>query len=179
VTSAASEHFLVVVERLRIIENGTGSTQLLILNPETGAVRYRLKGEFDDLSASGDYLMVLEGAGGPGQARLYTCSLPECGRNPGLLLTAKEILRFQVHGDYILTWGIYDAACFSRTTGKRLWQKGQIDWSEPFGSEMIAADFSFKGSTARIVSINLQTGAERVLFARRVTKKDKTLFRPF
>ena len=162
-----------------IIENGTGSTQLLILNPETGPVLYRLKGEFSDLSASGDSLMVLEEAGGPGQARLYSCSLPECGRNPGLLLSAKEILRFHVHGDYILTWGIYDSACFSRATGKRLWQKGQIDWSEPFGSEMIAANFSSKGSKARIVSINLQTGAERVLFVRRVTKKDKTSFRPF
>lgn len=68
---------------------------------------------------------------------------------------------------------------FFRTTGKRLWQKGQIDWSEPFGAEMIATDFSAKGSMARIVSINLQTGAERVHFARGVTKKDKTSFRPF
>src|SRR5260370_16539390 len=118
--------------------------------------------------------MVLEDADGHGQARLYTCSLPECGRNPGLLLSAKEILRFRVHGDYILTWGIYDSACFSRATGRRLWQKGQIDWSEPFGSEMIAADFSSKGSKARIFSTNLHTGAPHFLFLTRLPKNYKT-----
>src|SRR2546427_7918690 len=121
VASAASDHFLAVAERLRTYEGGTGSTQLLILKPETGAVLHRLRGEFGDLSATGDSLVVLEDAGGPGQARLYRCTLPECAKNPGVLLSAKEILRFQTYGDYILTWGIYDAACFSRATGERLW----------------------------------------------------------
>jgi hypothetical protein len=122
VTSAVSEHFLVVVQRLKVIDGDDGSEQLLALNPDTGAILSRLRGEFSDLSTKGDSLTVLESAStrDPGKARLYTCVLPQCTKSPGVLLSAKEILRFQTYGDYVLTWGIYDAACFSLATGKRL-----------------------------------------------------------
>ena len=180
VTSAFSDHFLVIVERLRVYEGDAGSEQLRVLNPETGAILSQLRGEFDDLSASEDSLTVLEGTfGAPGEARLYTCMLPNCAKGPGILLRAKEILRFQSHGDYVLTWGVYDAACFSRITGERLWQKGQIDWTAPFDARMVAADYDRKKSSARIISIDLKTGAQSVLFEQRVTKKDKASFRPF
>ena len=179
-TSAVSDHFLVIVERLREYEGGSGSEQLQVLNPETGAILSQLRGEFDDLSASGDSLTVLEGtSGGPGEARLFKCMLPNCAKGPGILLRAKEILRFQSYEDYVLTWGVYDAACFSRITGERLWQKGQIDWTAPFDGRMVAADYDRKKSSARIISIDLKTGAQSVLFEQRVTKNDKASFRPF
>ena len=180
VTSAVSDHFLVIVERLRVTHGYTGSEQLRVLNPETGAILSQMTGEFDDLSASGDSLTVLAGTFGiPGEARLYTCVLPSCAKSPGILLRTKEMLRFQFYGDYVLTWGIYDAACFSRVTGERLWQKGQIDWTVPFDDRMVAADYDRKKSSARIISIDLKTGAQSVLFEQRVTKKDKASFRPF
>jgi hypothetical protein len=179
VMSAISDHFLTIVERLRVHED-SGSEQLRVLNPETGAILAEMRGEFDDLSASGDSLTVLEGTSGvPGEARLYTCMLPNCAKGPGILLRAKEMLRFQTHGNYILTWGIYHAACFSRITGERLWQKGQLDWTAPLGTRMVAADYDRKKSSARIISIDLQSGTESVLFEQRVTKKDKASFRPF
>lgn len=180
VTSAVSDHFLVIVESLRAYEGGTGSKRLRVLDPDTGVILSELRGEFDDLSASGDSLTVLEGTFGvPGEARLFTCMLPNCAKSPGVLLRAKEILRFQSHGDYVLTWGVYDAACFSRITGERLWQKGQIDWTAPFDDRMVAADHDRKKSSARIISIDLKTGAQSVLFEQRVTKNDKANFRPF
>jgi hypothetical protein len=181
VTSAVSDHFLVIVESLRAYEYGTGSKRLRVLNPDTGVILSELTGEFDDLSASGDSLTVLEGTFGvPGEARLFTCMLPKCaGGRPGILLRAKEILRFQSYGDYVLTWGVYDAACFSRITGERLWQKGQIDWAAPFGDRMVAADYDRKKSSARIISIDLKTGAQSVLFEQRVAKNDKANLRPF
>jgi hypothetical protein len=180
VTSAVSDHFLVIVERLRVFEGGTGSEQLRVLNPETGAILSQLRGEFIDLSASGDSLTVLGGTFGvPGEARLFTCMLPDCATSPGILLRAKEILKFQSHGDYVLTSGIYDAAYFSRVTGERLWEKGQIDWAVPLDDRMIAADYDRKKSSARIISIDLKTGAQLVLFEQRVTKKDRASFRPY
>ena len=123
---------------------------------------------------------MLEGtSGGPGEARLFKCMLPNCAKGPGILLRAKEILRFQSYEDYVLTWGVYDAACFSRITGERLWQKGQIDWTAPFDGRMVAADYYRKKSSARIISIDLKTGAQSVLFEQRVTKSDKASLRPF
>jgi len=173
---AASERFLAVIDQLKTYDS-TGSKELLVLNPRTGSVLSRLRGEFGDLLLSGDSLTVIEDASRPGGDRLYTCTLPECRRNAGVRLSAKEILRFQIYQDYVLTWGIYDAACFSRLTGKRLWEKGQIEWSSPSKNEMIAADYQSKKQIARIISIDLQSGAERVLFARRVAKEDNAAFR--
>jgi hypothetical protein len=105
--------------------------------------------------------------------------LPNCAKGPGILLRAKEILRFQSYGDYVLTWGVYDVACFSRNTGERLWQKGQIDRTAPIDARMVAADYDRKKSSARIISIDLKTGAQSVLFEQRVTKNDEASFRPF
>jgi outer membrane protein assembly factor BamB len=176
VSAAASKGVLGLIDRLRIT-HGDGNYELLVLNPESGEILFRRKGEFRDLAAREGSLDVLEGTG-PGDGQLYICDLPACVKNPGLGLSAKEILSFQLYRDFVLTWGLYDAACFSRSTGERLWEKGQIEWTLPFENEMIAADYSLKGNAARIISIDLRTGAERVLFSRGLTEKDRKAFIP-
>jgi len=170
VRSAAIGKFLAVID-------GLFSPQLLVLNPDTGEVLSRRRGKFLDLWVSDDSLAILESGVSPGKAKLYSCSLPDCGSAPHLVLSAKEILRFRMYRDYVITAGIYDSACFVRSTGKRLWRKGQIEWSKPFGTEMVVT--SSKRKLARIVSIDLHSGAEHVLFAQRVTKKDSASFAPW
>jgi hypothetical protein len=79
----------------------------------------------------------------------------------------------------VITAGIYDTACFSRDTGRRLWQKGQLEWSVPFDGVMVITDFDAKRRSSRIVSVNLQTGTEKVLFTRPVTRNDERAFLPW
>ena len=170
VISAFSEDHLVIID-------GFHSPRLLVLNPETGAILSIQSGNFLNLWISGDTLTLLENGAHPGEAVLYDCKLPQCAdKSAKVAVSAKEILTFRVYRDYVITAGIYDSACFLRSGGKRLWQKGQLEWSEPFDDEMVATDFSSKDQAARLFSINLQTGEERVLFVRKVTEKDRKAF---
>ena len=179
---AASAHvanFLAVVYRLRSYQFDDGSEKLSVLDPDTGAILSQRQGEFGDLWPLEDSVGVLEISHGAEKADFYICKLPECRKNSVVSLSAKEILRVRVYRDYIITAGIYDAACFDRATGRRLWEKGQLEWSEPFDNEMVITDFSSQDQTARIVSIDLSTGREQPLFSRTVTDHDKANFQPW
>lgn len=159
--------------------SGLFAATLLVLNPDTGQVLSSRTGRFTDLAEAGSRLAVLEEGEGPGDAGLSFCELPECAPGKAVALKAKEILQFRLHGDYVITAGIYDMACFSRSTAKRLWQKGQMEWSIPFEDSMIVTDFEAQSHTSRIVSIRLSDGTETVLFARPVTKRDENEFLPW
>ncbi len=179
VASAQVGVFLAVVDRLRTFDLGVGDARLLILNPDTGAVLSKRNGKFTDLWPGEDSLGVLEVGSGGGKAEFYVCKLPECAKENPISLFAKEILRVRLYGEYIITAGIYDSACFERATGTQLWEKGQLEWSQPFDAEMVVTDFSPSDQTARIVAVELRSGHEQVLFSRKVTRHDKANFRPW
>jgi len=66
---------------------------------------------------------------------LHFATLPNLKDARTLKLVAKEILRFWLPGDFVLTAGIYDTACFDRKTGERYWEKGALgQW---FGSVIV------------------------------------------
>jgi hypothetical protein len=179
IPSAKVGGFLAVVDGLERYDPSIGNAQLLILNPDTGAVLSKHVGRFTDLWPLEDSLGVLEVESGSAEAEFYVCKLPDCAKKSPLLLSAKEILRVRLYKEYIITAGIYDSACFERATGTRLWEKGQLEWSEPFDDEMVVTDFSPKDQTARIVAVDLRNGQEHVLFSRNVTRHDKASFRPW
>ena len=179
IPSAQVGGFLAVVDRPRTYDPSIGDARLLILNPDTGAVLSKHDGKFMDLWPLVDSLGVLERGSGGAEAEFYVCKLPECAKENPLSLSAKEILKVRLYGEFIITAGIYDSACFERATGTRLWEKGQLEWSEPFDDEMVVTDFSPKDHTARIVAVDLRNGQERVLFFRKVTRHDKASFRPW
>lgn len=179
VISAQVGSFLAVVDRLRKYDSSSGDSLLLILNPDTGAVLLKHNGNFTDLWPLADSLAVLERGSRAAEAEFYICKPPDCGKENAISLSAKEMLRVRVYGEYIMTAGIYDAACFERATGKRLWEKGQLEWSEPFDDEMVVTDFSPADQTARIVAVALRSGQEHLLFSRKVTPHDKASFRPW
>jgi PQQ-like domain len=179
VASAQVGVFLAVVDRLRTYDPVVGDTRLLILNPDTGAVLSKRDGKFTDLWPLEDSLAVLERGSGGAEAEFYVCKLPDCAKKNPISLSAREILRVRLYGEYIITAGIYDSACFERATGTRLWEKGQLEWSQPFDDEMVVTDFSPSDQTARIVAVELRSGHEQVLFSRKVTRHDKANFRPW
>jgi hypothetical protein len=179
VPSAQAQGFLAIVDRLRRYDPSLGDAQLIILNPDTGAVLSKHDGTFTDLWPLVDSLGVLEHGNGGAEAEFYVCKLPDCAKGDPLSLSAKEILKVRLYGEYIITAGIYDSACFERATGTRLWEKGHLEWSEPFDDEMVVTDFSPKDQTARIVAVNLRNGQEHVLFFRRVTRHDRASFKPW
>jgi len=167
------------VGNLLAVINGAFGSTLLVVDPEMGEVLSRRTGQYLDLSDHGTGLAVLESADAPGEATLFFCDLPACTPKTRLHLSAKEILRFRLYGDYVITAGIYDAACFSLSDGRKLWQRGQLEWSLPFDDEMIITDYDRSTNSSRIVSINLRTGVHTVLFAKTVTKHDERAFRPW
>ena len=169
----------VVGSFLAALDSEWESAKLLILNPDTGDLLSQSTGRFVDLWPLDDSLAVLEDTQNGSEADLFVCKLPQCTRGTPVRLQAKEMLRVRLYRDYIITAGIYDSACFERSTGKRLWEKGQLEWSEPFDDEMVITDFSPKNQKARIVSIDLSTGHESVLFTRTVTEHDRKNFRPW
>jgi hypothetical protein len=153
---------------------------LLILQADTGAVLSKRSGNFVDLWPLDDALGVLErGRTAADEAEFYVCEFPECAKKSPVSLSAREILSVRLYKDYIITAGIYDAACFERATGKRLWEKGQLEWSQPFDNQMIVTNFSRADQNARVVSVDLRTGQEHVLFSRKVTPHDRISFRPW
>jgi hypothetical protein len=179
VVSAQGGGFLAVVDKVRRYDPSVGDARLIILDPDTGAVLSKRDGNFTELWPLADSLGVLEHGSGAAEAEFYVCKLPDCARANPISLSAKEILKVRLSGDYIITAGIYDSACFERATGKRLWEKGQLEWSEPFDNEMVVTDFSPTDQTARMVAVNLRSGQEHLLFSRKVTRHDKTDFRPW
>jgi hypothetical protein len=180
-TPALQVHnFVAVVDRLASYDPSVGDSQLVVLQADTGAVLSKRIGRFVDLWPFEGSLGVLERARtGADEAEFYVCQLPECEQTNPVSLSAKEILKVRLYKDYIITAGIYDAACFERTTGKRLWEKGQLEWSEPFDDQMIVTKFSRRDQSARIVSVDLQTGQEQVLFSRKVTPRDRASVKPW
>jgi len=168
------------VGKFLAILDGLFSPQLLVLNPESGEVLSRRKGNFVDLGEWEGKLAVMEvEESNSGNGHLYLCGLPACDLTHPVLLKAREILRFRFYQDFLITAGIYDAACFSRLTGERLWDKGQLEWSQPYDDLMVVTDFSTKDRRSRIVAVALRTGTERVLFSRRVTRTDEREFQPW
>jgi hypothetical protein len=149
------------VGNLLAVINGAFGSTLLVVDPETGEVLSRRTGQYLDLSDHGTGLAVLESADAPGEATLFFCDLPACTPKTRLHLSAKEILRF------------------SLSDGRKLWQRGQLEWSLPFDDEMIITDYDRSANSSRIVSINLRTGVQTVLFARTVTKHDERAFQPW
>lgn len=178
VVSARVDGFLALVDSLRSYDPKIDDSRLLILSPDTGAVVSKRDGNFMDLWPLENSLGVLERGSGATEAQFYVCKLPDCAKESPITLSAKEILRVRLYGQYIITAGIYDSACFARATGKRLWEKGQLEWSQPFDDEMIVTDFSTADQTARIVAVELQSGQEHILFSRKVTGHDRLVFRP-
>ena len=177
--SVRAGKYLAVVDMLRILSVPPGhDSKLTILNPDTGDVLSQREGNFRDLWPLDDSMAVFEATGGPTEAELYVCTLPSCAKGPSILLSAREILKGRMYGDYVITAGFYDSACFARATGKRLWEKGQLEWSQPFDNEMIVTDYSRHNRAARILSIDLATGNQRVLFSRIVTDHDRASFKP-
>jgi len=179
IPSAEAAGVLAVVDMLPRYDPDIGDSQLLILNPDTGIVLSKRVGKFTDLWPLADALGVLERGNGATEGELYICKLPDCAKERPVLLLAKEILKFRLYGEYITTAGIYDLACFERATGRRLWEKGQLEWSQPFDNEMVVTDFSAADQTARIVAIDLRNGKEQVLFSRKVTRHDNASFKPW
>lgn len=179
VVSAESGAFLAIIDRLRKYDPAIGDSQLLILNPDTGSVLSQRDGNFMDLWPLEDSLGVLERGSGAVEAQFYVCKPPDCAKENPISLSAKEILRVRLYREYVVTAGIYDSSCFDRATGTRLWEKGQLEWSQPFNDEMVVTDFSPSDQTARIVAVDLRSGQEHVLFSRKVTRHDKASFRPW
>jgi hypothetical protein len=180
VASAQVGVFLAVVDRLRTYDPVVGDARLLVLNPDTGAVFLKRDGKFTDLWPGEGSLGVLEvDSGGADKAEFYVCKVPECAKENPISLSAKEILTVRLYREYIITAGIYDSACFDRATGTRLWEKGQLEWSQPFDDEMVVTNFSPSDQTARIIAVELRSGHEQVLFSRKVTRHDKANFRPW
>src|SRR5262249_32632154 len=120
IVSAQAGGFLAVVDRLRKYDPSIGDSRLLILDPDTGAVLSKRDGTFTDLWPLGDSLGVSEHGSGAAEAEFYVCKLPDCAKQDPISLSAKEILRVRLYGEYIITAGIYDSACFDRATGTRL-----------------------------------------------------------
>jgi hypothetical protein len=85
-------------------------------------------GKFTDLWPLEDSLAVLERGSGAAEAEFHVCKLPDCPKESPISLSAKEILKVRLYGEYFITAGIYDSARFERATGKRLWEKGQLEW---------------------------------------------------
>lgn len=179
VESAQVRSFLVFIDRLRRYDSSSGDSILVTLNPDTGEVFSKRDGNFTDLWPTEDSLTVLERGIGGAEAEIYFCKLPVCTKEKPISLSAKEIIRVRLYGQYIITAGIYDAACFERATGRQLWEKGQLEWSEPFDDEMVVTNFSRADQTARIVAVELSNGKEHVLFSRTVTAHDRASFRPW
>jgi outer membrane protein assembly factor BamB len=180
VTSMRVGKYLVVVDMIRMFSLPPGhDRKLIILNPDTGEVLSQREGNFDDLWPLDDSMAVFEGIRGTTQSEFYLCTLPSCAKGSSISLFAREILTVRLYGNYIITAGLYDSACFSRSTGKRLWEKGSLEWSEPFDDQMIVTDYARHDRAARIVSIDLATGKERVLFSRTVTEHDRADFKPW
>jgi hypothetical protein len=179
IVSAEADSFLAVIDWLTTYDPSIGDSVLLGLNADTGAILSKRIGRFEDLWPLEEAVGVLERTGRTGESEFYVCKLPSCSKENPVLLSTKEALRVRVYGEYIITAGFYDAACFERATGARLWEKGQLEWSQPFDDEMVVTDFSPTDQSTRIVGIDLRSGQERVLFSRRITLQDKANFKPW
>jgi outer membrane protein assembly factor BamB len=179
IVSAEAEGFLAVIDWLTRYDPSIGDSVLIALNPDTGATLSKRIGNFEYLWPLEDAVGVLERTDRTGESEFYVCKLPGCSKENPVLLSTKEALRVRVYGEYIITAGFYDTACFERATGARLWEKGQLEWSQPFDDEMVVMDFSPTDQSARIVAIELRSGQERVLFSRKVTLQDKGNFKPW
>jgi hypothetical protein len=171
---------------LVVIDDPFSGGRLLCLDPRDGRILSSLAGgddssgrEFLDVSADGPEVVYLESGDAASDAVLHFASVPHLKDTRTLKLVAKEILRFWLQGDYVLTAGIYDTASFDRKTGERYWEKGALGEWVRFGDGLLATDSTEEGKRARLITIGLRDGVVRELYSEPVSEQDGKDFAPW
>jgi len=171
---------------LVVIDDPFSGGRLLCLDPRDGRILSSLAAGDDssgrtflEVSMDGSEVAYLESGDATSDAVLHFATLPDLKDTRTLKLVAKEILRFWLQGDFVLTSGIYDTACFDRKTGERYWEKGALGQWVGFGDRMLATDSTEEGKRARLITIGLRDGAVRELYSEAVSEQDRKDFSPW
>ena len=172
---------------LVVIDDPFTGGRLFCVDPGDGKILSSLAGgddwstgrNFLDVSIDGSEVVYLDSGHASSDAVLHFATLPDLKDTRTLRLVSKEILRFWLQGDFVLTAGIYDTACFDRKTGARYWEKGAIGQWVRLGDSMLATDSVDEGKRARVITIALRDGAVHELYSEPVGDKDRKDFRPW
>lgn len=171
---------------LVVIDDPFSGGRLFCLDPRDGRILSSLAAGDDsggrtflEVSMDGSEVAYLESGDATSDAILHFATLPDLKDTRTLKLVAKEILRFWLQGDFVLTSGIYDTACFDRKTGERYWEKGALGQWVGFGDRMLATDSTEEGKRARLITIGLRDGAVRELYSEAVSEQDRKDFSPW
>ena len=172
---------------LVVIDDPFTGGRLFCLDPGDGRILSSLAGgddwstsrNFLDVAIDGSEVVYLDSGHASSDAVLHFASLPDLQDTRTLRLVSKEILRFWLQSDFVLTAGIYDTACFDRKTGARYWEKGAIGQWTRFGDTMLATDSADEGKRARVITIGLRDGTVHELYSEPVGDPDRKGFRPW
>jgi len=172
---------------LVVIDDPFSGGRLFCLDPRKGKILSSLAGgddgstgrNFLDVSVDGSEVVYLDSEQESSDVVLHFATLPDLKDTRTLKLVAKEILRFWLQGDFVLTAGIYDTASFDRKTGERYWEKGALGEWVRFGDRMLATDSTEGGKRARLITIGLRDGAVRELYSEAVSEQDRKDFSPW
>jgi PQQ-like domain len=171
---------------LVVIDDPFSGGRLFCLDPRDGRILSSLAAgdesggrTFLEVSMDGPDVAYLESGDATSDAVLHFATLPDLKDTRTLKLVAKEILRFWLQGDFVLTAGIYDTASFDRKTGERYWEKGALGQWVGSGDRMLATDRTQDGNRARVITIGLRDGAVRELYSEAVSEQDRKDFSPW
>jgi hypothetical protein len=172
---------------LIVIDDPFSGGRLFCLDPRKGKILSSLAGgddgstgrNFLEVSVDGSEVVYLDSGQESSDVVLHFATLPDLKDTRTLKLVAKEILRFWLQRDFVLTAGIYDTACFDRKTGERYWEKGALGEWVGFGDRMLATDSTEEGKRARLITIGLRDGAVRELYSEAVSEQDLKDFSPW
>jgi hypothetical protein len=155
------------------IVDGYMPTSVTVLDTTSGKVvrdvastDWGSRGVFDVDKKSADEAFVLETMRTPDPDRLTTVSFPDLSPKSSIALPAKENLFFYIEGDVLVTSGIYSAAGFNLIDGTKLWEIGhQVLMTRPVHGALYASRSDRKNDVAILESIDLQTGAETIVYS--------------
>lgn len=171
---------------LVVIDDPFSGGRLFCLDPRDGRILSSLAGgddssgrNFLEVAVDGSEVVYLDSGEESSDVVLHFATVPDLKDTRTLKLVAKEILRFWLQGDFVLTAGIYDTASFDRKTGERYWEKGALGEWVRFGDRMLATDSTEEGKRARLITIGLRDGAVRELYSEAVSEQEGKDFSPW
>jgi outer membrane protein assembly factor BamB len=158
-----------------VVTDGAPGGGLLCIDRSSGRVIGRRANppesdffDYADVVHYGDGIAFLERGSDAGEAFLRFASVPSFDVKESIRLLDGEMFNVWLHGDFVLTQGLYSAACFDRRTGRRRWERGQVgDW-EILKDQILLSDYDRRRRRARLVLLDIASGKERVLLSEAV-----------
>jgi outer membrane protein assembly factor BamB len=119
---------------------------------------------YPDVAVQGNQVVFLESDLDGGETLLRVASVPSFEVTQTLQLAGNEPA-LSLQGDFIFTTGLYRTICFDRRTGKERWQRALVGEWKLIGDRALVSEYDKSRKHARLVSIDLASGSERVLIS--------------